>query len=145
MRWVTDCDGGLKRLVKLILVGGRWWGKRCARERWNDGFFSSEVSLGGRERERRGRRRIERQTGIERARRRKGNWKREREMARVRSGVREGFWTAWYICDYTRWVYTMRQGVKGDGGIALYILSFFFFLRSLLFSMTSLKLERLVS
>lgn len=81
-----------------------------ARERETElAFFSREVSLGGRERERASgraggerKRRVVRQTGIERVRRRKGDWKREREMGRARSGVREGFWTAWYICDYTR-------------------------------------------
>lgn len=80
-------------------MGGRWWGKRCARERRSDGFFSREVSLGGREREKG--KETDRASDGDRASEKKEG-KRERETARARSGVREGFWTAWYICDYTR-------------------------------------------
>lgn len=71
------------------------------RARETDRWLLFKRSVIGREREREKGKETDRASDGDRASEKKEG-KRERETARARSGVREGFWTAWYICDYTR-------------------------------------------
>lgn len=136
-------------------MGGRWWGKRCARERQrrNDAFFSREVSLGGRERE------SERASGWgakETGSAPDGDRASEKKEGRLEKRERDGMrqvWSAGGLLDslvYMRLhavsVYNETRGKGRWGHCPIYSIFFFFFpFSSPLFSMTSLKLGTLVS
>lgn len=108
-------------------MGGRWWGKRCARERRNDGFFSSEVSLGGREREK----------GKETDRASDGDRASEKKEGKLEKRERDGtseVWSAGGLLDslvYMRLhavsVYNETRGKGRWGHCPIYSIFFFFF------------------